>query len=144
MFPADFNLECVETPDYLDLYGLYHYEDAKPRYKSKIVLNLQDMGLDVYEQSILADILGARINRNNGKITFVSRELPGLHANTNRCFQLLLEALCRTHEISEEVTKISKAVSDETEKKQIERRAFQAMMTGMLPAYTGGVQEASL
>lgn len=137
-FPAKFKLDVYETPDWLDMYGFHNYENAKPTYKSRLEVFIKDLGLSRTEMAVLTEILGGHINKTNGKITLVSRRLPGVHANTNRCFQILLESITRAREITPEVVKSNAKSLSNVGREKYRREQKEAEMTATLTPYTVG------
>jgi hypothetical protein len=103
-YPFPTILESDMPADY-SKYLFYHnqYPTDLPRYKSKLTVDIRDLGLNPTSRMVMREIVGSRYNPTTHQIAFVSRHLPTALANENRVFQQLDACLVEAREIAKKM-----------------------------------------
>jgi hypothetical protein len=83
-------------------YHQQHPHDL-PTYKSKLIVDVRDLGLDATSRMALRQIVGNRFDPRTHQVAFISKNLPTAQANENRVFQMLDAVLLEARRIGKEM-----------------------------------------
>lgn len=103
-YPFPTILESNIPPDYSN--WLYYYQQHPhdlPTYKSKLTVDIRDLGLDPTSRMVLREMVGSRFDHRTHHVSFVSKNLPSAAANENRVFQMLDACLLECRRIGKEM-----------------------------------------
>ena len=103
-YPFPTILESNIPPDYSQWlwYHQQHPHDL-PTYKSRLVVDIRDLGLDATSRMVLREMVQGRYDPRAHTIAFVSKNLPTAAANENRVFQMLDACLLECRRIGAEM-----------------------------------------
>lgn len=103
-YPFPTILESNIPPDYSQWlwYHQQHPHDL-PTYKSRLVVDIRDLGLDATSRMVLREMVQGRYDPRAHTIAFVSKNLPTAAANENRVFQMLDACLIECRRIGAEM-----------------------------------------
>jgi len=103
-YPFPTILESNIPPDYSNwLYYHQQHPHDLPSYKSKLIVDVRDLGLDATSRMALRAIVGNRFDPVSHRVSFVSKNLPTAQANENRVFQMLDAVLLEARRIGKEM-----------------------------------------
>lgn len=103
-YPFPTILESDIPADYSKwLYFHKQFPTDLPRFKSKVTVDIRDLGLDPHSRMALREIVGPRYNRRTHTVSFVSRTLATAQANENRVFQMLDLALIEARTLGKQM-----------------------------------------
>lgn len=74
-----------------------------PVFKSKLTVDIRDLGLDPTSRMAMREIVGSRYNTRTHQISFVSRHLPTAQSNENRVFQQLDACLVEARDLAKKM-----------------------------------------
>lgn len=103
-YPFPTILESNIPPDYSN--WLYYYQQHPhdlPTYKSKLTVDIRDLGLDPTSRMVLREMVSQRYDPRTHTLSFVAKNLPSAAANENRVFQMLDACLVECRRIGAEM-----------------------------------------
>lgn len=103
-YPFPTILESNIPPDYSNwLYYHQQHPHDLPSYKSKLTVDIRDLGLDPTSRMVLREMVQGRYDPRTHTVSFVAKNLPSAAANENRVFQMLDACLIECRRIGAEM-----------------------------------------